>query len=246
MLSLEFDFKRMPINPRMVGVLGMEHIAFDTAPWPRPEIGERARAYFDGWRRQNCMKTLADWDAWQAHYQFSAARGKRTSAGRSEGGAASLRSLARKPRQDAWRHWARALAYANQANPTAAKEEQRLFDESLADFRARTHRPDPPELQVARLEMLGHIELADAQVDRALKQLDAASKAERRLTYTEPPYYPLPVAEAMGHAALKNNKPAVAERAFRTALEQYPSDAHAEQGLKAALNGASTKLAAAR
>ena len=27
------------------------------------------------------MKTLTDWDAWQAHYQFSAARGKRTSAG---------------------------------------------------------------------------------------------------------------------------------------------------------------------
>jgi tetratricopeptide (TPR) repeat protein len=156
-----------------------------------------------------------------------------------------------KPRQDAWRHWARALAYANQANPTAAREEQRLFDQSMTDFRARTHRPDPPELVVARLEMLGHVELADAHVNRALKQFEAASKAERRLTYTEPPYYPRPVAEAMGHAALKNNKPAVAERAFRTALEQYPSDAHAEQGLKAALSGGaansgSTKLAAAR
>ncbi|HXB68251.1 MAG TPA: hypothetical protein VNY05_08410 [Candidatus Acidoferrales bacterium] len=156
-----------------------------------------------------------------------------------------------KPRQDAWRHWARALAYANQANPTAAREEQRLFDQSMTDFRARTHRPDPPELVVARLEMLGHVELADAQVDRALKQFEAASKAERRLTYTEPPYYPRPVAEAMGHAALKNNKPSVAERAFRTALEQYPHDAHAEQGLKAALSGGSansgsTKLAAAR
>ena len=151
-----------------------------------------------------------------------------------------------KPRQDAWRHWARALAYANQSNPTAAKEEQRLFDQSLADFRNKTKRTDPPELLVARQEMLGHIELADAQVDKALKQLEAASKAERHLTYTEPPYYPRPVAEAMGHAALKSNKPAVAERAFRTALEQYPSDAHAEQGLKAALSGSATKLASAR
>jgi len=153
-----------------------------------------------------------------------------------------------KPRQDAWRHWARALAYANTSNPTAAKEEQRLFDAALADFRTRTRRPDPPELVVAREEMMGHIELADAQVDKALKQLEAASKAERRLTYTEPPYYPRPVAEAMGHAALKSNKPAVAERAFRTALEQYPSDAHAEQGLKAALeqSAGTTKLAALR
>ena len=151
-----------------------------------------------------------------------------------------------KPRQDAWRHWARALAFANQGKAEAAKEEQRQFDQSMTDFRTKTNRPDPPELLVARQELLGHIELADAQVDRALKQLEAASKAERRLTYTEPPYYPRPVAEAMGHAALKSNKPAIAERAFRTALEQYPSDAHAEQGLKAALIGGATKLAAAR
>lgn len=81
LLSLEFDFKRMPINPRMISVRGTEHIAFDTLPWPHPKIGERARAYFDGWRRQNCLKTLSDWDVWQAHYEFSTARGKRTSAG---------------------------------------------------------------------------------------------------------------------------------------------------------------------
>jgi hypothetical protein len=81
LLSLEFDFKRMPVNPRMVGVYGMEHIAFDTLPWPHPKIGERARAYFDGWRRQNCLKTISDWDVWQAHYEFSTARGTRTSAG---------------------------------------------------------------------------------------------------------------------------------------------------------------------
>jgi tetratricopeptide (TPR) repeat protein len=153
-----------------------------------------------------------------------------------------------KPRQDAWRHWARALAYANQSKPAEAKEEQRLFEQAMTDFRAKTKRPEPPELVVARQEMLGHIELADAQVERALKQFETASKAERRLTYTEPPYYPRPVAEAMGHAALRSNKPAVAERAFRTALEQYPSDAHAEQGLKAALEqkAGATKLADAR
>ena len=32
----------------------------------------------------------------------------------------------------------------------------------------------------------------------AFEQLDVASKAERKLTYTEPPYYPRPVAEALG------------------------------------------------
>jgi hypothetical protein len=78
LLSLEWDFKRMPINPRMIDVLGTEHIAFDTVPWPDPETGTQARAYFDGWRRKHCLKTMADWDDWHVHYQFSAARGKRT------------------------------------------------------------------------------------------------------------------------------------------------------------------------
>jgi tetratricopeptide (TPR) repeat protein len=142
-----------------------------------------------------------------------------------------------KARQEAWRHWARGLAYANQANLTAAREESRLFEQSLVDFQSKTHRPEPPELQVARQELAGHLEIAYGRIARGLKQLEAASKAERRLTYTEPPYYPRPVAEALGNAALKNRKPAVAERGFRIALQQYPSDAHAESGLRAVTGG---------
>ena len=114
----------------------------------------------------------------------------------------------------------------------------------MSDFRSRTQRPEPPELQVARQELAGHLEIAGGHVDKGLKQLEVASKAERRLTYTEPPYYPRPVAEAMGHAALRNNKPLVAEKSFRIALEQYPSDAHAESGLKAALQLQPAALAA--
>ena len=62
---------------------------------------------------------------------------------------------------------------------------------------------------------------------KALKEFESASKAERRLTYTEPPYYPRPVAEAWGHAAQKAGKTDEARKAFRIALEQYPGDAHA-------------------
>ena len=72
---------------------------------------------------------------------------------------------------------------------------------------------------------------------------DSASKAERRLTYTEPPYYPRPVAEAMGEEALKNNKPEVARKAFKIALDQYPADSHAQSGLRAAIQMEQTILA---
>lgn len=139
-----------------------------------------------------------------------------------------------RPRQAAWRHWARAIAQANKGNLTAAAEESRQFEASMAEFRNKTHRPEPAELQVARQELSGHLNVAQGRVNKGLKELEAASRAERRLTYTEPPYYPRPVAEALGEAAMKHNRTAIAGRAFKVALEQYPSDAHAENGLRAA------------
>lgn len=149
-----------------------------------------------------------------------------------------------RPRQEAWRHWARAIAQASKGNLQGATEEARLFESSAAAFQTKTKRPEPAELRVARQELAGHLEAAAGHVRKALKQMATASRAERRLTYTEPPYYPRPVAEAQGQLALKNNRVAAAQRAFRTALEQYPSDAHAQSGLRAAEQRSQTLLAA--
>ena len=135
-----------------------------------------------------------------------------------------------RPRQEAWRHWARALAFANTGKAAAAREEAAKVDESLADYRTRTKRSNPAELEVAKAEMQAYFDLADGRGDRALKQFQRASMAERRLVYTEPPYYPRPVAEPWGRAALKANKTKLAQRAFAVALEQYPNDSHARMG----------------
>jgi len=134
------------------------------------------------------------------------------------------------PRQEAWRHWARALAFTNTGGTAKAREELTQFDGALTDYRTKTKRANPTELEVARLELLAHLELADGNTGRALKQFEQASKAERRLVYTEPPYYPRPVAEPWGRAALKANKTNLSARAFRIALEQYPNDPHAKVG----------------
>lgn len=139
----------------------------------------------------------------------------------------TLPVLAR-PRQEAWRHWALALAQAGKGNPAAAREEAAQFEKSLADYRAKTRRTDPSELAVARMELAGHLSLAEGRTDRALRQFASASKAERKLTYTEPPYYPRPVAEVWGRLAAKAGKPAVSSKAFAVALEQYPNDSHAK------------------
>ena len=130
-------------------------------------------------------------------------------------------------RQDAWRHWAFALAYANTGKLAAARDEAAKFDASLADYRTRTKRSNPAELDVARAEMQAHLELAAGHTAAALKQFATASAAERRLIYTEPPYYPRPVGEPWGRAALKAGKAKLSQRAFAIALEQYPNDSHA-------------------
>jgi len=156
----------------------------------------------------------------------------------------SVLPVLNRPRQQAWRHWARALAYAHKGDLAHAKEEAREFEVAMAEFQSKVKRPEPPELRVARKELAGQLAVAHGRLGKGLRLLDAASKAERRLTYTEPPYYPRPVAEAMGEEALKNNKPEVARKAFKIALDQYPADSHAQSGLRAAIQMERTILAA--
>jgi tetratricopeptide (TPR) repeat protein len=139
-----------------------------------------------------------------------------------------------KPRQDAWWHWARGLAHAAKGNAAAAHEESQAFAKAMAEFTANTHHAEPAELQVAREELKGHLEAADGHLDQALKTLEAASTAERKLVYSEPPQYPRPVAEALGSLAMRYHKPAVADKAFAIALDQYPNDAHAKRTTLAA------------
>lgn len=74
-LNLEWDFKRCPINPRMVKVRHpvsgemVEHLSFDTVPWNSVDEGLDARTYFDEWRVNNCLKTMEDWDNWMDFYK---------------------------------------------------------------------------------------------------------------------------------------------------------------------------------
>ena len=93
----------------------------------------------------------------------------------------------------------------------AAKAESKEMDASLAEFRQKMKRKTPEELVVARRELDGHLAVAEGKVSAGLKTLQAASNAERKLVYTEPPFYPRPVAEVLGQIALKNGNLDVAE-----------------------------------
>lgn len=138
-------------------------------------------------------------------------------------------------RQLAWRHWARSMAYAAKGNVDAARAESKEMDAALLQFRQAMKRKTPEELVVARRELDGHLAIAEGKLNAGLKALQSASDSERKLVYTEPPYYPRPVAEVLGQVALKNGKLDLAEKAFREALRHYPADAHAADGLRDAL-----------
>jgi tetratricopeptide (TPR) repeat protein len=142
-----------------------------------------------------------------------------------------------KPREQAWRQWAVALAYLAKGNAGLARTEAKHMAESLDEYKERVKMPVPEALEVAKVELDGQLKLAEGKVGPALKKLEQAADMERRMIYSEPPYYPRPVLEVLGQVALKNGRRAEAESAFRRALEQYPGSFRAQTGLRATLDG---------
>src|SRR5262249_27812164 len=138
-----------------------------------------------------------------------------------------------RPREQAWRHWAMGLAQAAKGSATAAMEEHKAMTAALQDYANQVKRPVPPELNVASEELRGHVAAAQGKIDEALKQLHRASDEQRKLRYSEPPFYPRPVNEALGEIALKAGKITEAQTAFRTALEDLPASSRSVKGLAA-------------
>lgn len=157
-LNMEFDMKRCPVTPSMHFAHGVAHLVFETVPWPTSSDGERARAYFDGWRRQNCLKTLDDFQRWQEHYQFAGARAKRQHSGaRSLGinataeGAVGLarRGFLRAYAQGAW-GLSRTMSYPQLAAWLTAQGYQTKADELKNAKRASLVKgvvPDSPQVR---------------------------------------------------------------------------------------------------
>jgi len=139
-----------------------------------------------------------------------------------------------KPRQRAWRAWAVGIAHASTGHADLARQDAAAMAAAMDELKATTKLAMPEDLLVAKAELAGHIEISAGKVKRGLKTLNAASKQERALAYTEPPYYPRPVSEALGAAALKHGQAKIAAAAFRAELEQFPGSARAISGLRQA------------
>lgn len=102
-LPYEFDQKRQLVNPQIVEVAGGSHIACDTVPWGDAGMADHCRARFDGWREDNCLKTMEDWASWEDYYESALALQGSKMRVREDGSLGILaRILTRSLAQKAW------------------------------------------------------------------------------------------------------------------------------------------------
>jgi len=102
------------------------------------------------------------------------------------------------PRFQAWRHWLHALAAMNKGkDAVAAKTHMQAMDKSIGEFLRLTNYSAPRELLVARMELDGHYLWLKGEPHHAIEKLEEAQTHERQLRYTEPTWYPRPIAEVL-------------------------------------------------
>jgi tetratricopeptide (TPR) repeat protein len=137
-----------------------------------------------------------------------------------------------RPEQQAWRHWAMGLAYAATSQMDKART---TLAEMQKDLEAATASKEPIGIGVQELE--GAIAARSGDQKKGYELFRKAAEREAGMIYTEPPSYPRPVVEGLGNVALARGDFAVAETAYREALEREPGSGRAYFGLAAALDG---------
>ena len=137
-----------------------------------------------------------------------------------------------KPEQNAWRHWATGLAYANIGQLDKAKA---TLAEMQADLEGVTSSKEPIGIGVQELEATIAARSGDRKKSYELYR--KAADREAAMLYTEPPSYPRPVAEGWGNVALAIGDHATADKAYRETLSREPGSGRAYFGLAAALDG---------
>ncbi len=137
-----------------------------------------------------------------------------------------------RPEQNAWRLWAKGLAYAATGMRAESQAALREMGEVLPKLQA-SRRP----LAIAQMELEATIAAYRGDRKRSRYLFGKAKDLEAGLLYTEPPSYPRPVVEAWGAAALMMRDYGSAEKAYREALVREPGGGRAMFGLAEALRG---------
>jgi tetratricopeptide (TPR) repeat protein len=162
---------------------------------------------------------------------------------------AMSRPDARLPYVTAVRHYARAVARANQRNRAGFEQEigrLRKMRESL-DWEAMVDQgvPAPDLLEIAEHVALGRWAYASRRFDEAARHYRAAIAIEDTIPYMEPPFWYYPVHQSLGAALYRAKRYDEAREAFTAALARSPNNGWALFGLASAEDALGRPLQAA-
>lgn len=136
-------------------------------------------------------------------------------------------------------HFARGIALVRKGKPAAAQRELRSLQKIAADPALQelvlwdVNRADRV-LEVAVAMLRGELALARGQRKTGIAALRAAVVAEDKLTYNEPPDWPLPVRPYLGAALLDAKRPKDAALVYAEDLAKYPDNGWSLYGLSRA------------
>ncbi|MBE1526790.1 tetratricopeptide (TPR) repeat protein [Sphingopyxis sp. OAS728] len=149
----------------------------------------------------------------------------------------------------AMRHYARAIAYAQQRNRAGFDRELAAMDKIRGSdaMKAMIDQGVPAADLVTLAEQVarGRLAFAGRRYDEAIAFYRKAIEIEGRLPYQEPTYWYYPVKQSLGAALFQKKRYGEASEAFRGALAQAPNNGWALYGLKRSEAAQGHKLEAA-
>lgn len=147
----------------------------------------------------------------------------------------------------AYRHFARASAFAAQKKIADAEREQLRFKAAVAAVpkdAMMVQNPAHTVLEIAAHTLAGEIAFSKGDVDSAVAELTKAVAIEDSLRYMEPPDWFQPTRHSLGAVLLASGRPREAEIVYREDLDRLPENGWALFGLKQCLGESAPEAAA--
>jgi tetratricopeptide (TPR) repeat protein len=141
------------------------------------------------------------------------------------------------PYMQAISHAARAIAYSatgrfDEAEKSLAAVQAAKGQASLKSTYISSVNTGSAVADIAYEVAAGELRARQKRAGDAAKHFSAAAALEDRLTYMEPPDWPIPVRQLQGAALLALGRAAEAEAAFRADLKRFPNNGWSLSGLR--------------
>jgi tetratricopeptide (TPR) repeat protein len=149
----------------------------------------------------------------------------------------------------AYRHFARASAFAAMNKISDAEAEQALFKTAVAAIPEKAmmvQNPAHKVLDLAAHTLAGEIAYRKGDTSAAVAELTKAVEIEDTLRYMEPPDWFQPSRHSLGAVLLAAGRKTEAEKVYRADLERWPENGWALYGLSECLESSAPEAAAVK